>query len=91
MSKQHFSFYKIESNNLNLDYLIKLSNEIDLCFLKLYFSPSIRAKIECIEKELLVDLNWSNKAIWKSALNRATKDVFVLWKIILKNTDRCTK
>ena len=91
MSMKHFSFHKIKSNNLNLGYLNKLTNQIDLCFPKLYFSPSIRAKIECIEKELLVHLNWSNKAIWKSALNRATKDVFVIWKIILKNTDRCTK
>ena len=35
---------------MNLDYLNKLANQIDLCFPKLYFSPSIQTKIERIEK-----------------------------------------
>ena len=73
---------------MNLDYPNKLNNQIDLYFPKLNFSLSIRTKIECIDKELLVDVDSTNKAIWKSALNRTTKDVFVIRKIILKSTDR---
>ena len=73
---------------MNLDYPNKLNNQIDLCFPKLNFSLSIRTKIGCIDKELLVDVDSTNKAIWKSALNRTTKDVFVIRRIILKSTDR---
>ena len=32
-------------------------NQIYLCFLKLYFSPLTRTKIECIDKQLLIDVN----------------------------------
>ena len=61
MSNQHFSFSKIQANNLNLDYSNVLTNQIDFCFPKLYFSPLIRTKIECINKQLLVYINWPNK------------------------------
>ena len=57
MGREHFSFYKIESNNLNLHYLNILTNQIVLCFPKLYFSPLVQTKIECINKQLLVDVN----------------------------------
>ena len=43
----------------------------------LYLSPSIRTKIECNNKQLLVDVNWINKAIWKSAFSKAMKDVLL--------------
>ena len=68
-----------------------MTNQIDLYFLKLYFSPLIRTKIECMDKQLLVDFNWSNKAIWKSVLNKTTKYFFVIREIILKSMDRCMK
>ena len=57
MGREHFSFYKIESNNLNLHYPNILTNQIVLCFPKLYFSPLVQTKIECINKQLLVDVN----------------------------------
>ena len=34
--------------------------------------------------QLLVDINWPSKTIWKPALNNATKDVFLFQKYILK-------
>ena len=80
MSDPHFSFYKIQSNNLNLDYPNILNNQIDFRFPKLYFSPLIRSKIEGINKQLLVDFNWPNKAIWKSVLNKTTNDVLLFKK-----------
>ena len=117
MSNPNFLFYKLQSSNLNLDY----TSQIDFCFPKLCFSPLIRTKIECINKQLLVDaeavvqrcsvgkgvlrnfaqnsqentcarvsffppvaasvdVNWSNKAIWKSTLKKATKDVLLFEK-----------
>ena len=75
MSSEHFSFYKIEPHNLNLDYPHILTNPIVLRFPKLYFSPLVQTKIECFNKQLLVDINWINKAIWKSTLKKATKGV----------------
>ena len=30
----------------------------------------MQTKIECINKQLLVDANWANKAIWKSVLKQ---------------------
>ena len=89
MSKQHFLIHKTQSNNFSLDYPNKLTNQIDLYFQKLYFSPLIRMKIECIDKQLLVDVNYSNKAIWKSTLNKASKYAFVIRVIILKSMGRC--
>ena len=38
---QHLSFYKIQSNNLNLNYANILTNQSDFCLTKLYFSPLI--------------------------------------------------
>ena len=77
MSNPNFSFYKLQSNNLNLDYTNILTSQIDFCFPKLRFSPLIRTKIECINKQLLVDVNWPNKAIWKSTLK---KDILLFEK-----------
>ena len=79
MSNPHFS-YKIQSNNWNLDYPNILTNQIDFRFPKLHFRPLIRSKIEYINKQLLVDVNWSNKAIWKSALNKGTTYVLLFEK-----------
>ena len=31
--------------------------------------------MQCIDKQQLVDANWPNKAIWKPALGKATKNV----------------
>ena len=42
--------YKIQSSNLNLNYPNILTNQIDFCFPKLYFSPLIRTKMEFINK-----------------------------------------
>ena len=68
MSSQKNLFYKIRSNNLNLDYPDILTDQIDFCFLKVYFSSLIRTKIECIDKQPLINVNRPNKAMWKSAL-----------------------
>ena len=80
MSNPHFSFYKIQSNNLNHGYPNILTNQINFCFSKLYFSPLIRTKIEYINKQLVIDVNWPNKAFWKSALNKATKYILLFEK-----------
>ena len=37
----NFSFYTMESNNLNLHYPNILTNQIDFCLPKLYFSSLI--------------------------------------------------
>ena len=68
MNNPKLWFYRMQSNNLNLDYLNVLTNQIDFCFSKLYLSTLIRTKIECITKQLLVDINWPSKAIFNSAL-----------------------
>ena len=80
MSKQNFLFYKIQSSNLNLDFSNILTNQIDFCFPKLYFSPFIRTKIERINKQLLFNVNRSNKAIRKLALTKATKEALLFEK-----------
>ena len=85
MSDSHFLFNKIQFNNLNLDYPNILTKKTDFYFPKLYSSPLIGAKIECINKQLLVDINWSNKAIWKSALNKATKEILIFGYEIVCN------
>ena len=63
MSSQKFLFCKIQSNNLNLDYPNILTNQLDFCFPKLYFSSLIRTKAECINKHPLINVNWPNKAM----------------------------
>ena len=84
MSNAHFSFYKIQSSNWNLDYPNMLTNQIDFRFPKLYFSPLIRNKIECINKQLLVYVNRPSKAIWESVLNNAIKYVLLFEKSFSK-------
>ena len=37
----HFSFYEIQSSNLNLNYPNILTNQIDFCFPQLHSCPSI--------------------------------------------------
>ena len=81
MNNQHFPFYKKQSHNLSLNYPNILTNQINSCFSKLCFSPLIRTKIECINKQLLVDVNCPNKAIWKLALDKTKKDVLLLEKL----------
>ena len=54
------------------------------CFPTLYFSALIRTKIEYINKQLLLDVNWPNKGIWKSALSKAIKYVLLFEKPFLK-------
>ena len=68
MSSQNFLFYKIESNNLNLDYPNILTNQTDYSFPKLYFSSLIRTETDSINKQSPIDVTWPNKAMWKSAL-----------------------
>ena len=85
MSNQIFLFNKIASDNLNLDYRNILTYEIDFCFPKLYFGPLIQTKGESINKQLLVNVNWPKKAIWKPALNKATKDVLLFQKLFKKS------
>ena len=68
MSNQNFLFYKIQSNNLNLDYPNILTNQTDFCFPKLCFSSLIRTKTDNINKQSLIDVTWPNKPMWKSAL-----------------------
>ena len=75
MSNPHFSFYKTQSKNLNLDYPNILTNPNDFCFPKLYFSPLIQTEIECISKQLLIDANSPNKV--KLVLNKTTKDALL--------------
>ena len=53
----NFFLNKIQSNNLNLDYPDILTDQIDFCFLKVYFSSLIRTKIECINKQSLININ----------------------------------
>ena len=65
----HFSTLNMLPNNVAI--------QIYFCFPMLYLSPSIRTKIECNNKQLLVDVNWINKAIWKSAFSKAMKDVLL--------------
>ena len=84
LNKFFFSWttkYKIHSNNLIFDYPNILINQNDFSFPKLYFSPLIRTKIECINKQRLVDVNWPNKAIWKSELNKAIKNILLFEKL----------
>ena len=73
----------MQSNNLNLDYANILTNQIDFCFPKLYFNPLIWTKIGCINKLLLLDVNWRNKAIWTLVLR-------IHWRLstILKASDK---
>ena len=52
-----FFLYKIQFNNLNLDYPNILTNQIDFCFPKLYFGSLIRTKTECINKQPFIDVN----------------------------------
>ena len=54
MSNQVFSFYTIQPNNVN--------NQIDFNQI-LCFNPLIQTKMEWINKQLLVDVRWANKAI----------------------------
>ena len=56
MSSQNFLFYKIQSNNLNLDYPNILTNPTDFCFPKLYFSLLIRTKTNGIKTQPLIDV-----------------------------------
>lgn len=44
----------------------------------------MQTKIGCIDKQLLVDVNSSNKGIQKSALNKATKDAMLFEKSFQK-------
>ena len=80
MINPHFSFYKIQFNNLNVDYPNILTSQTYFRFPKLYFSTLIQTKIEYFNKQLLIDVNWPNKSIWKSAVNKLTKDVLLFEK-----------
>ena len=64
------SLGKMPLNKLNSDYSNIWTIQIDLRFQKLYFSPLIRTQMECIKKQLFVDVNWLFKAIWKLALSK---------------------
>ena len=61
--------------------------EIDFCFSKLYFSSLIQTwvKFMRISKQLLIEINQVNKAIFKSALCQEIKKRFVMWDSILKS------
>ena len=63
---------KFKSNNSNV-----LTNQIDSWFLKQDFGPLIRTQTKCISKQILLHVNWFNKAIWNSALNKVIRDVLL--------------
>ena len=72
----------------HFDYLKVLTMEVDLCFPTLCFSSLFQTLMDCINKQLLVDVNWLNKAIMKSALCQAKN--FFMWDSISKTMDTCT-
>lgn len=74
------SLCKMPSNKLNSDYSNVWTNQIDLRLPKLYFSPLLRAQMECIKKHLFVDVNWFFKAIWKSVLIKAIKFCYAKYR-----------
>ena len=82
MNNQKFSFYKLQSNNSNLDYWNIFTNQIDFCFSKLSSGQLIRTNVECVNKQVLIEINWPSKAVSKSALNKATKEVLMIEKEI---------
>ena len=63
MSKQNFDFTeyspKIWVSIIRTSWLTKLI----FFFSRLYFSALIRTKIESINNQLVVDINWPSKAI----------------------------
>ena len=58
------------SVNLNSTYSKILTIQIDFCSLKLCFSPLMWTQAGCIGKQVLVDVNWLNKTIYKSLLRK---------------------
>ena len=70
---------------MNSNYLDVFAIQFD--FPRLDFSPLIRTDIECINKQLLVDVNWLNKATSKPPLSRAMK---VMWDTIQKDMNTWT-
>ena len=77
ISYSHFSFCKMPRNNFNSDQSTVFIVQIYFYLPKLYFSLLIGTQIDGINKQQLVLVNWLNKAIWKSALNIATKDLLL--------------
>ena len=53
-----FFMKKMPSNNFNFhsDYSNVLTIQIDICFPNLYFSSIIRAQIDHINKQILIDI-----------------------------------
>lgn len=68
---------KMSLNNLTSSYQNVSIIQIEFCFPKLYFRKFIRTQMECISWQLLVDDNWLNKAIWKSALCKSIKHILL--------------
>ena len=83
MSNTHFSLCKMSFNNFSSNHKYALTIQIDFCSLILYSSPIIRIQIEFINKQLLVDVDWLNKAILKGI-----KKYFAMQDILLKYMDR---
>ena len=67
----------MSSNKLNSDNSNVVTIQIDFCFLKQNFSSLIRTQIEFINGQILGDVNWFNKAIWKSALIKVIRSVLL--------------
>ena len=51
-----------------------MTSQVDFGFPKLSFSSVMRTKTKRIHRQLMVDVNWPNKGIQKSVLNKATRD-----------------
>lgn len=58
-----YSFCKILSNNLNPSFSNISSDQIDFCFSGLYFGLLTQTKVESINKQLLVEVSFLNKAV----------------------------
>ena len=82
MSNPHSSLCKRPSNKFSSDNLNVLTDKIGFCFRKRNFSPLIQIQLDC--KQILLDINWFHKTIWKSALSKAMRDVLLYHISVLK-------
>lgn len=82
MSNPQSSLCKRSSNKFSSDNSNVLTDKIGFCFRNRNFSPLIQIQLDC--KQILLDVNWFNKTIWKSALSKAMRDVLLYHISVLK-------
>ena len=82
MSNPQSSLCKRSSNKFSSDNSNVLTDKIGFCFRNRKFSPLIQIQLDC--KQILLDVNWFNKTIWKSALSKAMRDVLLYHISVLK-------